>query len=99
MQVFGLSGLLLGFAGFGISAYLAVEKLAFGVELGNRPLLLLGVILILVGIQLVSLGLVADVLGRTYHEAQGKRAYHVRKWVVGGRVERELVSPEKKATT
>jgi hypothetical protein len=44
--------------------------------------------LILVGIQLVSLGLVADVLGRTYHEAQGKRPYHVREWVVGGRAVR-----------
>jgi glycosyltransferase involved in cell wall biosynthesis len=88
MQVFGLSGLLLGFLGFGISGYLAVEKLAFGIELANRPLLLLGVILILVGIQLVSLGLVAEVLGRTYHEAQGKRPYHVRDWVVGTRVER-----------
>lgn len=85
MQVFGLSGLVLGFLGFGISGYLAVEKLVFGVELANRPLLLLGAILILVGIQLVSLGLVADVLGRTYHEAQGKRPYHVREWVVGGR--------------
>jgi hypothetical protein len=90
MQVFGLSGLVLGFLGFGISAYLAVEKLVFGAELANRPLLLLGVILILVGIQLVSLGLVADVLGRTYHEAQGKRPYHVREWVVGGRVERPM---------
>jgi hypothetical protein len=46
------------------------------------------VILILVGIQLLSLGLVADVLGRTYHEAQGKRPYHVRDWVVGGRADR-----------
>jgi len=88
MQVFGLSGMLFGVLGLGISVYLAVEKLVFGVDIGNRPLLLLGVILILVGIQLLSLGLVADVLGRTYHEAQGKRAYHVRNWVVGERAKR-----------
>jgi len=87
MQVFGLSGLLCLIMGFGISAYLAVQKLAFGAELADRPLLLLGVILILVGVQLVSLGLVAEVLGRTYHEAQGKRPYHIREWVVGGRTE------------
>lgn len=88
MQMFGLSGLVCGLLGLGISVYLAVEKLVFGVELANRPLLLLGAILILVGIQLVSLGLVADVLGRTYHEAQGKRPYYVREWIVGGRVEK-----------
>ena len=99
MQVFGLSGLVLGILGFGISLYLAIEKLAFGVELGNRPLLLLGVILILVGIQLVSLGLVADVLGRTYHEAQGKRPYHVREWVVGRVAEREPSKAQGAPTT
>jgi glycosyltransferase involved in cell wall biosynthesis len=87
MQVFGLSGLLCLIMGFGISAYLAIQKLVFGAELADRPLLLLGVILILVGVQLVSLGLVAEVLGRTYHEAQGKRPYHIREWVVGERTE------------
>jgi glycosyltransferase involved in cell wall biosynthesis len=88
MQVFGLSGLICLFLGFGVSGYLAFQKLAFGAELADRPLLLLGVILILVGVQLVSLGLVAEVLGRTYHEAQGKRPYHIREWVVGGQVAR-----------
>ena len=88
MQVFGLPGLVCLVLGFGVSVYLTIQKLAFGAELADRPLLLLGVILILVGIQLVSLGLVAEVLGRTYHEAQAKRPYHVREWVVGGRVER-----------
>lgn len=84
MQVFGLGGLLLGTIGFCISGWLAFEKLAFGAQLSNRPLLTLGVMLILVGVQLLSLGLVADVVGRTYHEAQGKRTYHVREWVAGG---------------
>lgn len=84
MQVFGLTGLFIGAAGFGISAWLALEKLLLGTELANRPLLTLGVLMILVGVQLVSLGLVADVVGRTYHEAQGKRPYVVRDWVRGG---------------
>ena len=44
---------------------------------------LLGALLIMVGVQLVSLGLVADLLARTYHEAQGKRAYHVRTRIEG----------------
>ncbi len=84
MQVFGFGGLLFSFTGFCISAWLAVEKLAFGAQIGNRPLLTLGVMLILVGVQLLSLGLVADVLGRTYHEAQGKPPYYVRDWVRRG---------------
>ncbi len=83
MQVFGLGGLVLGTLGLGISAWLAVEKLAFGAQLANRPLLTLGVMLVLVGVQLLSLGLVADVVGRTYHEAQGKTTYKIREWVAG----------------
>jgi glycosyltransferase involved in cell wall biosynthesis len=78
MQVFGLGGLVSGFLGFALCAWLTFEKLAWGRPLADRPLLLLGVLLIVVGIQLVSLGLVAEMLARTYHEAQGKPPYHVR---------------------
>ena len=83
MQVFGYLGLSLFALGSVVSAMLAVEKLAFGLPLATRPLLLLGVLLIVVGVQLVSLGLVADVLMRTYHESQGKRPYHIRVKIVG----------------
>ena len=81
MQVFGLAGLMSLGAGVLISAWLTYEKLFHGAALANRPLLLAGVLLVLVGVQLLSLGLVADVVGRTYHEAQGKPPYHIRKWV------------------
>jgi glycosyltransferase involved in cell wall biosynthesis len=81
MQVFGLAGLASLFSGLCISVYLAYGKLVHGYELANRPLLLMGVLLVLVGVQLLSLGLVADVLGRTYHEAQGRPPYHVRRWL------------------
>ncbi len=81
MQVFGFAGLMALMAGLGISGFLTFEKLVYGVELANRPLLLAGVMLILVGVQLLSLGLVADVVGRTYHEAQGRPPYHVRRWI------------------
>lgn len=84
MQVFGLGGLLLTLSGLAVSAWLAIDKLVFGAQIGNRPLLTLGVMMVLVGVQLVSLGLVADVLGRTYHEAQDKRPYFVREWVKRG---------------
>jgi glycosyltransferase involved in cell wall biosynthesis len=78
MQVFGLLGLILLGAGVGINGWLAVEKIAFGHNLADRPLLLLGVLLIVIGVQLLSLGLLADVVSRTYHEAQNRRPYFVR---------------------
>jgi hypothetical protein len=83
MQVFGLAGLLSIGAGVVACGWLVVEKLVFGARLADRPLLLLGVLLIVVGVQLLSLGLVADVLSRTYHESQGKRPYHVRRRLIG----------------
>jgi hypothetical protein len=78
MQIFGLAGFLCFAAGSLLSAYLAVQKLAYGAPLAERPLLLLGVLLIVVGVQLASLGLVADVLARTYFESQKKPSYYVR---------------------
>jgi len=83
MQVFGLLGLLLATAGLGISGWLAIEKLLFHESLSDRPLLLLGVLFIVVGVQLLTLGLMADVVSRTYHEAQNRRPYHVRAVIRG----------------
>lgn len=83
MQVFGFGGLMSLGAGLLLCAWLAVEKLVFHQRLSDRPLLLLGVLLIVVGLQLVSLGLVADVVSRTYHESQDKRPYYVRTRHVG----------------
>lgn len=84
MQIFGLAGFLCFASGTVVSAWLAVQKLAYGKALSDRPALLLGVLLIVVGIQLVSLGLVADVLARTYFESQKKPSYFVRNVVRGG---------------
>jgi glycosyltransferase involved in cell wall biosynthesis len=83
MQIFGLGGFLCFGAGVVVSAWLAIQKLVYGAALAERPALLLGVLLIVVGIQLVSLGLVADVLARTYFESQKKASYHVRSVVRG----------------
>ena len=81
MKVFGLAGLVSFFGGLCVAAYLTYLKLGLGRELANRPMLLMAVLLILVGIQLLSLGLVANVVGRTYHEAQRRPPSHVRKWI------------------
>lgn len=83
IQVFGLAGLVSGGIGALICFVLMLQKLISGTPLADRPLLLLGVLLIVVGVQLVSVGLVADLLGRTYHEAQGKRPFYVRTQITG----------------
>lgn len=78
MQVFGLLGLLLFVLGLGIDTWLAIEKIVFGHRLADRPLLLLGVLMIVVGVQLIGIGLLADMVSRTYHESQNRRPYFVR---------------------
>ena len=83
MQVFGLAGLLSGSVGLFICVYLACLKLIYAQPLADRPLLMLGVLLIMVGVQLLSMGLMTDLLARTYHEAQGKPPYHIRHHMTG----------------
>jgi len=78
MQLFGL----LGFASFGagtlIGLYLTTLKLFYRVSLSNRPLLWLAVLLIVIGVQFISMGLMAELVTRTYHETQNKPIYAVR---------------------
>jgi hypothetical protein len=78
IHVFGTFGLLTTAAGLGITGVLGLQKVLFGVQLAGRPLLLLGVLLVLGGVQLVTLGLLGEMLARTYHESQGKPIYRVR---------------------
>lgn len=77
-HIFGWSGLILFFAGFVIDGYLAVQKLMWGISLSNRPLLFLGVVLIIAGLQIFSLGILAEIQIRTYHESQGKPIYAIK---------------------
>lgn len=78
LQFFGSFGILAGFIGFMIALYLAIQRLYFGVELADRPLLLLAVLLIFMGLQFITVGLLAELQTRTYHEAQNKRTYVIR---------------------
>lgn len=81
MHVFGWLGLISMFAGIAIGSYLTFVKLVLGEEIGNRPLLVLAVVLLLAGVQLFSFGLLAELLMRTYHESQGRPIYRVREVV------------------
>ncbi|MFO7986408.1 MAG: glycosyltransferase family 2 protein [Desulfatiglandaceae bacterium] len=78
LQFFGLSGGGLFVIGFFIELYLTWVKLWHGQDIGGRPLLLLGVLLIITGIVLFGIGLCSELVVRTYYESTGKRIYAVR---------------------
>jgi glycosyltransferase involved in cell wall biosynthesis len=78
LQMFGLIGVPMGFLGFVIAVYLSYERLFGHESIANRPLLLLAVLLIFSGIQLVTMGLLAEIMSRTYHESQDKPIYVIR---------------------
>jgi hypothetical protein len=60
-----------------ICAYMTGLKL-FGESIGGRPLLLLGVMLVLMGVQLIGMGLLGEILIRVYHEPEGREQYRLR---------------------
>ncbi|AFZ45339.1 glycosyl transferase family 2 [Halothece sp. PCC 7418] len=78
MHVFGSLGLLSMGLGILTGGYLTVLKFGFGQNIGDRPLLILVVVLLLAGVQLFSFGLLGELLIRTYHESQGRPIYRVR---------------------
>jgi glycosyltransferase involved in cell wall biosynthesis len=83
MHVFGFAGLVSLGAGLALALWLVGEKLLLGMDIGNRPLLLMAVLAILSGVQLFSFGLLAELQMRTYHESQGRPIYRVRSTLRG----------------
>jgi glycosyltransferase involved in cell wall biosynthesis len=77
IQVFGVVGLLCSIAGLTITGLLGFERIVFQVPLANRPLLWLGILLTLMGFQFITMGLLGELLVRTYHESQNKPVYRV----------------------
>jgi glycosyltransferase involved in cell wall biosynthesis len=78
LQIFGLIGVVMGGLGAAVTGWLAFVRLFGDQSIGNRPLLLLGILLIFTGVQLVTLGLLAELQARTYHESQDKPTYVIR---------------------
>lgn len=78
LQMFGPPGLLMGAIGLALTGYLGYIRLFTDQGIADRPLLLLAILLIFAGMQLVTLGLLAELQARTYHESQGKPIYAVR---------------------
>lgn len=83
-HVFGPIGIISGFAGFLIALYLTTQKLVYDAEIGNRPLLLLSILLIFIGFQFITIGLLGEMLARTYHESQDRTVYVIGEVLRGG---------------
>ncbi|MCP4165627.1 MAG: glycosyltransferase family 2 protein [Chloroflexi bacterium] len=78
IHVFGGIGLLSSFMGVLLGFYLTLVKFIGGQDIGNRPLLMLSVLLIMIGVQMIAMGLLGEMVVRTYYESQNKPIYYVR---------------------
>lgn len=85
IHLFGIVGVLMVVLGILINIYLLIVKFGFGQDIGNRPLLIFGLMFILAGIQLFTIGIVMELLIRTYYESQSKRPYRIKNVAIGGR--------------
>jgi glycosyltransferase involved in cell wall biosynthesis len=85
MQMFGLMGIGSMSMGGAINVYLALLKLLRGERLSRRPLLQLGILLVILGAQFISIGLIGELVVRTYYETQQKPIYVVREVLNGER--------------
>ncbi len=82
LYLFGNIGLFLFGLGGVINIYLLIEKIQ-GHDIWGRPLLILGVLFVLMGVQLFTVGIIIDLQMRTYYETQRQRPYKIRKISVG----------------
>lgn len=89
IHLFGSVGLLSSVLGFLTLGYITYQRMFMSVPMGNRPLLALGVMLVLIGLQFLVFGLLAELLARTYYESQGKKTYVIRKILTPGATNNE----------
>ena len=78
IHFFGGIGMASGVIGFLIAFVMLIQKFFFDIPMGDRPLLLLAVLLMFIGLQFITFGLLGELMTRTYHEAQNKPIYVVR---------------------
>ena len=77
MHLFGTIGIIILFIGIVINIYLVILKI-LGQDIWGKPLLLLGIMLTLGGIQIITIGILAELMMRTYYESQQKKPYKIK---------------------
>lgn len=85
IHLFGVVGLVTSALGAALLAWMTYQRFVMSVPMGSRPLLALAVMLVMVGMQFMVFGLLAEMLARTYYESQNKRTYSVRRIIECGR--------------
>jgi len=78
LQIFGTIGFFVSLTGFGLAGYLSYDKLVLKHGLSDRPLLFLAILMILVGLQFVTMGLLGEMMVRIYHEGSKRPTYVVK---------------------
>ncbi len=81
LQVFGFFGLICGLGGGVIGLVMSYQRLILKQSIAGRPLLLLAILLIVIGIQFITLGLLAEIMVRAYHESSDKRTYYIQETI------------------
>ena len=82
IQVFGLLGLFSATAGFIITVYLIIMRIFFSQALSERPLFILSIFMVFIGIQLITMGLLAEVLMRVHQEVGNKTTYAIKEMLL-----------------
>jgi hypothetical protein len=77
LQMFGSVGMLMGASGLLMCAWVIYQRF-FGFQSANRPLFWVGAFMIVVAVNMIMTGLLAEMLSRTYHESQDKPTYVIR---------------------
>lgn len=96
IQIFGLIGIVCLGIGTLLGGYLSTLRLLFHQPIADRPLLLLAILLVVLGVQLIIMGLLGELTVRTYYEAQHKPTYMIGEVLHGGQtelVQGEAVTP------
>jgi glycosyltransferase involved in cell wall biosynthesis len=84
LQIFGLFGLVSGLIGGALGLWMSYQRLFQNKGLSDRPLLLLAILLLVIGFQFITLGLLAEIMVRAYHESLEKRIYYIREVIDPG---------------
>lgn len=79
LHIFGGLGILTFMLGIAIDFYLITLKFVYGQSLANRPLLILGVLLLILGIQFIFFGILAEILMRVYYKTHNKKPYVIKR--------------------
>ncbi len=78
IQIFGKFGLISIFSGFICGIILVFMKVVSGIDMTGNPFLYLSILFLLIGGQFISMGLLGEIISRTYHESQNKSIYFVK---------------------